>query len=111
MKKQILLYLSLFLSAQLGIAQITTLKWAKQQGGSSTDQVKALATDISGNIFSAGIFSGTANFNPSEPNFNLTSAGNYDGFVSKFDINGDFVWAIQIGGIDSDYVHDIAADD
>jgi len=111
MKKQILLYLSLFLSAQLGIAQITTLKWAKQQGGSSTDQVKALATDISGNIFSAGIFSGTANFNPSEPNFNLTSAGNYDGFVSKFDINGDFVWAIKIGGIDSDYVHDIAADD
>lgn len=95
---------------QLGNTQISNLIWAKQQGGTSTDDIKAIAVDQSGNVFTGGNFASTADFDPSSAVYNLTSSGSWEGFVSKLDVNGDFQWAIKIGSTLADYVYDIATD-
>ncbi len=41
----------------------------------------------------------------------MTSAGNSDIFVSKLDSSGNFVWARQLGGIDTDCAYSVALGD
>jgi hypothetical protein len=69
--------------------------WARQLGG----VVEGVAVDGSGNVYTAGFFRGTVDFDPGAGVFNLTSA-NLHGeiFVSKLDSAGNFVWAGQMGG-------------
>ena len=86
--------------------------WAKQFGGTGFDRGRSIRTDVAGNVYTTGQFSGTADFNPDAGTYNLTSLGSFDVFVSKLDANGNFVWAKQflgIGTIDSGY--GIAIDD
>ncbi len=70
------------------------LIWAKKIGGSGSSAY-ALAVDSLGNVYTSGTFSGTADFNPGLAQYNLTSAGLGDMFVSKLDAFGNFVWAKQ----------------
>ncbi|MBX2890242.1 MAG: SBBP repeat-containing protein [Saprospiraceae bacterium] len=70
--------------------------WAKQMGGSSNDYGNAIAVDALGNVYTAGQFSGTVDFDPGAGVFNLI--GTNDVFVSKLDASGNFVWAKQFGG-------------
>ena len=64
------------------------LVWAKAIGGTSTDTGLGLVVDGSGNIFTTGIFSGTADFDPNAGVFNLTSVGGQDIFVHKMSTPG-----------------------
>jgi len=82
--------------------------WAKRMGGTSGEQVKSIAIDISGNIYSAGAFQATSDFDPGTQVFNLTSAGDWDIFISKLDNFGNFVWAKAMGGINNDAGFSIA---
>jgi hypothetical protein len=84
--------------------------WAKQMGGTSVDAGRCITVDGSGNVYTGGYFSGTADFDPSVGTFTLTSAGGYDIFISKLNSSGNFVWAKQMGGTGFDYVWDIAVD-
>jgi len=77
------------------------LLWAKNMGGSNSDRGYGIAIDGSGNIYTTGSFSGTADFDPGIGISNLTSAGNTDVFVSKLDGSGNFVWAKRLGGSDT----------
>ena len=54
----------------------------------------------SGNIYITGSFHGTVDFDPGAGTFNLTSAvTNWDDiFISKYNSNGDFIWAKQFTG-------------
>jgi hypothetical protein len=47
-----------------------------------------------------GYFTGTADFDPGPGTFELSPSylGDYDIFVLKLDANGDFTWAVRIGG-------------
>src|SRR6185437_3324020 len=56
-----------------------------------------IATDSSGNVYTAGTTSrGTGDFDPGPGVFNLTnSSGNANTFISKLDPAGNFVWAKQ----------------
>ncbi|HKR07075.1 MAG TPA: SBBP repeat-containing protein [Bacteroidia bacterium] len=74
------------------------LLWSKIYGGLSTDIASDIETDASGNIYFTGYFGGTMDFDPGAGTYNLTSAGNSDIFVSRFDGAGNFIWAKQIGG-------------
>ncbi|MES2592158.1 MAG: PA14 domain-containing protein [Bacteroidota bacterium] len=56
--------------------------------------VKA-STDNAGNIYAAGIFRGTVDFNPGPGVFNLFSTNN-TGYFSKYDAAGNFLWAKKI---------------
>ncbi len=70
----------------------------------------AIAVDASGNIFTTGAFTGTADFNPGTGVHNLTSAGSSDVYVSKLNSGGNFVWAARMGGSGIDGVHAITTD-
>ncbi|MDP1799880.1 MAG: SBBP repeat-containing protein [Bacteroidota bacterium] len=76
--------------------------WAKQMGGSSNDYGYSIAVDASENVYIAGGFQGTSDFDPSAAVSNLTSTGNYDIFISKLNLNGNFVWAKNMGSTAQD---------
>jgi len=73
--------------------------WAKQFSGSGFKFLKGIAVDASGNVFTAGMFSGTVDFNPSAAVGNLSGPTfGDDGFISKLDVSGNFVWVKQLEG-------------
>jgi len=86
--------------------------WAKRMGGTGYDEGRSIAVDPagSGDVYTTGRFSGTADFDPGPGVYNLTSAGNYEIFISKLDSSGNFVWAKAMGGTDSDIAYSIAID-
>jgi hypothetical protein len=86
------------------------LVWAKQMGGTSMDQANSIATDADGNVYITGTFRGDSDFDPGAGTANLISVGDEDIFVQKLDVNGNFLWAKQMGGINSDQGQSITTD-
>ncbi|MEP6749686.1 MAG: SBBP repeat-containing protein, partial [Bacteroidota bacterium] len=88
--------------------------YAKQITGSGLNgaisDALSLAPDGGGNILVSGIFSATADFDPGAGVYNITAFGAGDAYVLKLDAAGNFVWAIQLGGVDNDYAYGVAAD-
>lgn len=76
--------------------------WAKVMGGSGIEIPYSIALDSDHNIYSTGEFAGTADFDPSIGVYTLTSQGGKDIFISKLDVNGNFVCAGRMGGINDD---------
>ncbi|MBM4076589.1 MAG: hypothetical protein FJ267_13240, partial [Planctomycetes bacterium] len=75
------------------------LLWAKAFGGINYDDTAvSVAVDGSGNVYTTGDFSGSADFDPGVGTLNLTSSGYSDGFVSKLSSSGDLLWAKRFGG-------------
>ena len=78
---------------------------------SSSSQGLSLYIDDNGNIYSTGIFQGTVDFDlSSTSSYNLTSNGFYDVFLSKIDMNANFIWAKSFGGTNADYGNNIDVD-
>lgn len=107
MKKQLLI-LGLAIFSLNTTAQ--NFKWAKNMGGSSWDIGSDIVTDSSGNIYTSGSFSGTADFDPGGGTYNLSSNGNEDIFITKLTAGSNFVWAKSIGGTNSDRGNSIVID-
>ncbi len=84
--------------------------WAKQFGREGFDVAWNLSVDQLGNVYTAGEFSGTVDFDPGIETFDLTSRGQGDIFVSKLDTDGNFVWAKQQGGTDVDRAWSVTVD-
>lgn len=65
------------------------LVWAKAIGGAGTDQVSAIETDLQGNVWISGRFTGSIDLDPNEGStvINSAPANALDGFFAKF--NGD----------------------
>jgi hypothetical protein len=86
--------------------------WVKQLLGILTNAANSITTDSQGNVYIAGVFKGTVDFDPSlSASYNLSSNNNTDdAFVMKLDANGDFVWAKRVGGTNSDLAYAIAVD-
>ena len=84
--------------------------WAKtMDGGVSNDNSRSITT-ASGNVYNTGSFRGTADFDPGAGTYNLTSAGDDDIFVQKFDAVGNFTWAKPMGGAGYDVGKSITTD-
>jgi hypothetical protein len=62
----------------------------------------SLTSDALGNVYCAGFFKNTVDFDPGAGVFNLTSNGDLDIFVSKKDPSGNLIWARKIGGSQED---------
>ena len=84
--------------------------WAKSFGGVLPDAIYSIVTDSYGNVYTTGKFWGTVDFDPGINVYNLTSSS-YDMFISKLDVNGDFLWAKKIGGSNPDVGYAITLDD
>ncbi len=84
--------------------------WAKSVGGTSGCEGESIAVDASGNVYTSGDFSGTADFDPGLGITNLTATGSYDSFVQKLDASGNFLWAKTWGGTHGISATSIAVD-
>ncbi len=95
--KKILLS-SLLLAVLFAKAQPPSLEWAKQIGGPPNELGLAMNVDLAGNIYSAGAFGGTMDFDPGPATLNITSIGSVDAFITKSDPSGNLIWAKTFGG-------------
>ena len=97
------------LSTQLALCKYNSegqLLWGKHMGGTTTSEAPhGIATDANNNIYITGYFGSTtltgvqnANFNPAGGG-TISSQGNEDIFVAKYDSNGNYLWAFGIGNI------------
>ena len=80
--------------------------WAVGGGGSGDDVSYDFAFDSSGNILVSGYFENTATFSAT----NLTSVGDHDLFVAKYNSSGSLLWIRQAGGIGVEIARAIAVD-
>lgn len=72
----------------------------------------SIATDVHGNTYLGGYFSGVVDFNPTSGNsdFVFTADVSYNGFIMKINPSGKVLWAHQIGGESPFFTFDIALD-
>ncbi|MBL4735897.1 MAG: SBBP repeat-containing protein, partial [Flavobacteriales bacterium] len=89
-------------------AQDVYLDWAKGVGGISSDNGMSVAVDSQGNVYVAGTYWGTSDFDPGMDTFNLTSNGSYDAFLLKLNQFGEFIWARSWGGLIRDEARSIS---
>ncbi len=82
------------------------IRWIRQAGGPSPDLGTAICTDITEHTYVTGTFQNTAVFGTN----NLTSAGNNDIFVAKYDRYGTLVWAQASGGTGDDKPNALKSD-
>lgn len=90
--------------------QTGTVVWALKMGGTGNDEVHSVACDGSGNVYVTGIFTGTADFDPTAATFTLASAGQSDGFLAKYSSTGTLVWATKFGGSNDENSWKMSAD-
>jgi len=86
------------------------LIWAKSIGGIGSDDDHGITTDASGNVYVAGRFTFTPDFDPGPGTFEIASLGGDDIFILKLNSSGDFVWAKRLGGSNAEGVRDIGVD-
>src|SRR4029079_13996295 len=80
-----------------------SLIWTRQIGTEGWDEGFGIAVDASGNVFMAGTPQGSIG-GPK------VGAHDYDGFLTKYDSNGEALWASHIGTTGNDICTDVAVD-
>jgi len=82
--------------------------WEKIWGGDDFDCGYGVALDGAGNIYVAGSFQGSADFDPGDGIDIHDSSGLDDACLSKFDSDGNFLWARTWGGTESNVANAVA---
>lgn len=77
--------------------------WGKGFGNGKGQSVK---TDIAGDVFVAGVISGSADFGGGT----MLDAGNGDAFVAKLDASGNHLWSKRFGDVNSQSANAVAVD-
>jgi uncharacterized delta-60 repeat protein len=84
-----------------------TLAWVKRAGGAKYDEGNGITTLSDDSTVVTGWFDGSATFGPGEPNETaLTSAGDLDIFIARYNPDGTLAWVKSAGG-DSGLDHGI----
>ena len=83
--------------------------FAQNIGGGSFEEGNDIATDNNGNVWTTGSFDGSIDIDGDGTN-DLTSNGSADSYIAKFDSEGNFLFAQNIGGGDFDFGNGIATD-
>jgi hypothetical protein len=92
----------------LGTAQL--FSGVERFAGTAFVSASAMTLDTAGNIYIAGIHSGSTDFDIGPGTHVLTAAGDVDVFVVKLDSAGLLIWARQMGGSQEDQAMDIEVD-
>ncbi len=89
--------------------------WAHGIGGTGQDASGGIAAAPNGDVYVTGTFAvsdfGSIDFDPGTQSFPMTSNGLSDIFICKFKANGDFAWAVKIGGTGNESGPRIVLDD
>ncbi|UCF04547.1 MAG: SBBP repeat-containing protein [bacterium] len=80
--------------------------WSQRFGSTDYDRGRSVCTDGSDNILTTGYFRGTVNFGGSP----LTSAGDYDIYLAKYDADGNHIWSKRFGDSYPDYAYCVNVD-
>ena len=90
-------------------------QWARTWGGVSTigehETIDGIAIDDYNNVWATGRFYFSVDFDPGPEKWILTSNGGAfcDVYLTKFNANGDFQFAVSWGGVDRDLAYGIAS--
>lgn len=104
----LLLFLSVLFYCDYNCAQ--SLDFAIGIGGNGHEWVNDMEIDSDSNMYIVGTFMETVDFDPSSATYELTSMGNKDGFIAKYNKNGELIWVDHIkngGGLP---IHGVAID-
>lgn len=98
-----LIFLSFFFFSLNSVeGQITS--WVNRFGGNNSDIANSIASDLDGNIYTTGTFTGAATFGTLQ----LSSATSIDIFLTKTDgATGNTIWAKRYGGLSDDYAYSV----
>ena len=88
----------------------TNAAFAFRFGGPGSELIAGLATDAAGDVYVAGSFTGSADFDPGSGITAVASLGNSDGFLAKYSAPGNLVWVSRLGGIATETVTSLARD-
>lgn len=82
--------------------------WAKGLGSLGYDFSNSIFIDSYDDVYITGGFNNTVDFNPNAGVYNLTSFGTTDLFIEKLEPSGNFLWAIQMGGVSTEKGNSLA---
>lgn len=97
--------LILLLFASFTYAQQPVLDWARHFTNAGDNRIyrdlsngRTVGVDDNGNVYSAGLFQYTLDFDPGPGVFTLSAANYFETaiYISKLDAQGNFVWAVQL---------------
>jgi hypothetical protein len=71
--------------------------WAKPIAGFSFKTALAITTNVNGDIYLTGYFTGTTDFNTGPGVYNLIPVGGTNSFACRLNAAGDLIWAKQLG--------------
>lgn len=71
-------------------------QWVRTAGGPLRDEGKAIKCDAAGNVYVAGFFGNNTMFGSTT--YTTYSSGYADGFLAKYDTNGNLLWVKTIAG-------------
>jgi hypothetical protein len=100
----------LILQAPAQPASATGLSFVLPLSGPHGQTAYNMAIDNAGNFVVAGELFGQFDVDPSSGTDILTSAGNRDAYVAKYDPNGGLLWARRFGGASGDWAASVASD-
>ena len=104
LKKRIILLIVLSLIC-MNKSYPQKLQWSTYFGGAGDEEGRALATDTAGNVYLTGWTTSTGISTDG-----TLFSGVYDAFLSKFNKDGNLVWATYFGGGDIENAFGIAID-
>ena len=84
--------------------------WSTYFGGTNSECPMGIATDISGNVLITGWVISTSGITTSGSHQPLFGGGGQDGFLTKFNVNGNRIWSTYYGGSNSECPLGIATD-
>lgn len=103
----ILVFFFLFISS---VHAQVEYAWSNHIGATSADDARVVTLDNSGNVYIAGSFRGTTDFDPGPGVFTVTSAGGDDGYIAKYDASGNFLSAFTFSNTLNCKVYSIDVD-
>ena len=92
-------------------SQAQDFEWVKGIESNFSVNTQLITTDGNGNIYIAGRFNGTVDFDPGIGTTNLTGVRDTDMFFAKYNSNGDLVWAKSLVGDGTGWINSIVVDD
>lgn len=84
--------------------------WIKSFGGDNDDFVQDIELSPEGQLWLTGHFHYDVDFDPSDEEFVLESQGNFDGFISRLSVEGDFIQTLVLTSSDDVLCYDLEFD-